>query len=143
MKTTQTFKSRSGKKRLFTPIAGAALISDAFADVCSLLDKWHGSVRLLERLGENNIRYFRFISMRWKSSRVDGRRTMEDRRTRARRKRRVHKPAIIRSETRVGSAFPVAIENQQLMSGEDGFGNDGAKPTRPRKLKYRDDHMKE
>src|SRR5207244_12408920 len=49
MKTTQTFKSRSGKKRLFTPIAGAALISDAFADVCSLLDKWHGSVRLLEQ----------------------------------------------------------------------------------------------
>jgi len=49
MKTTETLKSRSGKKRLFTPVAGAALISDAFADVCSLLDKWHGSVRLLER----------------------------------------------------------------------------------------------
>jgi hypothetical protein len=29
------------------------------------------------------------------------------------------------------------------MSDQDGFGNDGVKPARPGKSKYRDDHMKE
>ena len=52
------------------------------------------------RLGENNVRYFRWISIWWKCIRVDGLRTMADLRTRAGRMRRVHQPAIIRSETR-------------------------------------------
>ena len=42
----------------------------------------------------------------------------------------------------VGSAFPTAIENQQLMADQRGFRNDGTEPTRPRKSNYGDDHMK-
>ena len=67
-------------------------------------------------LGENNIRYFRFRSKSWRRSRVEGLRTMAERRKRARRMKRVHKPARITiGGAQVGSALSVAIEDEQLM----------------------------
>ena len=42
----------------------------------------------------------------------------------------------------IGSAFPAAIENQQLMSDQRGFSNDRTKPTGPRKSNEGDDYMK-
>src|SRR5262249_1516636 len=58
-----------------------------------------GPGRLL-RLAENSVWYFGLIIIRWKCNRVDGFRMTADLRTLAGRIRRVHKPAIIRSETR-------------------------------------------
>src|SRR5215471_8440201 len=50
--------------------------------------------------GENNMRYFRLRSTLWRCSRVEGFRTMEERRTRAGRMNSVHRPAMIRSAAR-------------------------------------------
>src|SRR5438874_13716698 len=52
------------------------------------------------RLGENNMQYFRLLSTLWRCSSVEGFRTMAERRTRAGRMKRVHKPAMIRSAAR-------------------------------------------
>jgi hypothetical protein len=41
-----------------------------------------------------------------------------------------------------GSAFPAAIENQQLMSDQRGFSNHGTEPTGSRKSNDGDNHMK-
>src|SRR5439155_17690637 len=41
----------------------------------------------------------------------------------------------------VGSSFPTAIQNQQLMSHQRRFSNDGPESTRPCKSQYGDDHM--
>ena len=58
------------------------------------------------RSGENNKRYFRFLSRLWRWSKVEGFRTMAERRTRAGRMKRVHKPARIRSAARrLGARF--------------------------------------
>src|SRR5437764_5612571 len=43
----------------------------------------------------------------------------------------------------VGSSFPTAIQNQQLMSHQRRFSNDGPESTRPCKSQYGDDHMNE
>src|SRR5438046_10380653 len=43
----------------------------------------------------------------------------------------------------VGSAFPTAIQNQQLMSHQRSFGNDGPESTRPCKSKCGDQHVNE
>src|SRR5205823_2725201 len=53
-----------------------------------------------QRWGENNMRYFRLLSTLWRCSRVEVFRTMAERRTRAGRMKRVHKPATIRSAAR-------------------------------------------
>src|SRR5438094_1708731 len=52
------------------------------------------------RSGENNMRYFQFLSTLCRCNRVEGFRTMAERRTHARRMKRVHKPAMIRSAAR-------------------------------------------
>jgi len=58
--------------------------------------------------------------------------------------RRVHKPTIIRSETRrFGSSLPTAIQDEDLMPSEHGFGDDGTKTTRSDKPDDRDDQMNE
>src|SRR5215467_14889197 len=68
------------------------------------------------RLGENNVRYFRFHSTLWRCSRVEGFRRMEERRTRAGRMNRAHRPAMIRFRgTQVGRTLAAAIEDEQLM----------------------------
>jgi hypothetical protein len=44
--------------------------------------------------------------------------------------RRVHKPAIRRSETaQVGNSLPTAIQDKDLMPGERRFRDDGTKAT--------------
>jgi hypothetical protein len=48
-------------------------------------------------LDENNMRYFRFASMRWKCSSVEGFKTIAQRTTRAGFMKTAHKPATIRS----------------------------------------------
>ena len=57
---------------------------------------------------------------------------------------RVHKPAIMRSETRrLGSSLPTAIQDEDLMPSEHRFGDDGTKATRFYKPDEGDDQMKE
>src|SRR5215831_12475545 len=56
--------------------------------------------RPTRRLAENNMPYFRWRSTLWGCSRVEGFRTMAERRTRAGRMNSVHKPAMIRSVAR-------------------------------------------
>jgi len=52
------------------------------------------------RLGESNMLYSRLLSTLSRFSRVEGFRTMAERRTRAGRMKRAHKPAMIRSPAR-------------------------------------------
>src|SRR6516164_5799086 len=85
------------------------------------------------RLGENNMRYFRLHSRLWRCSRVEGFRTMAERRTRAGRMNSVHKPATIRSVARrLGRTLAPAIEDEQLVTDQHGFGDNGTESTRPR-----------
>src|SRR5215475_14801699 len=42
---------------------------------------------------------------------------------------------------KVGSALPTAIQNQDLVSHQDGFGNKGTEPTGPSKPDDDDNHM--
>src|SRR4051794_14802915 len=42
----------------------------------------------------------------------------------------------------VGGAFPAAIENQQLVADQSGFGYDRTQSTRSRQSAYGDDYMK-
>src|SRR6266850_4772911 len=72
----------------------------------------------------------------------EGLKTIPERRTRVGRMRRVQTGDHPIRNSKIGSAFPAAIENQQLMSDQSGFSNDGTEPTRPRKSNYGDDHMK-
>src|SRR6516225_10340273 len=78
------------------------------------------------RLAENKMRYFRLLSTLWKCSRVEGFRTIAQRRTRAGRMKTAHNPAIIRSVARrLGTLAP-----QQLMPHQHGFGDNGTESTR-------------
>src|SRR5262245_54461702 len=52
------------------------------------------------RLDEKSRRYFCFVSILWKCSRVDGFKATADRKTRAGRISSMHKPTIMRSEAR-------------------------------------------
>ncbi|HTF61186.1 MAG TPA: hypothetical protein VK638_00595 [Edaphobacter sp.] len=92
------------------------------------------------RSGENNQRYFRFLSTLWRWSRVEGFRTMAERRTRAGRMKRVHKPTMIRG-TQVGRTLSTTIEDQQLMPEQCGFGDDGTESARPCQSGQGDDHQ--
>ena len=56
--------------------------------------------------------------------------------------RRVHKPAIMRSE-RVGNSLPTSIQDEELMSSERRFRDDGTKTTRSYKPDDGDDRMDE
>jgi hypothetical protein len=42
--------------------------------------------------------------------------------------RRVHKPAV--GNAQVGSSLPAAIQDEDLMPSQHGFGDDGTKATR-------------
>ena len=42
----------------------------------------------------------------------------------------------------IRSTLPAAIENQQLMSNQRGFGNNATQPTRLRESNYGNDYMK-
>src|SRR5262249_40995592 len=57
------------------------------------------------RLGENSRRYFCFVSILWKCSRVDGFKATADRKTRSGRISSVHKPTIISEARRLGARF--------------------------------------
>src|SRR5215475_14122237 len=66
-------------------------------------------------LGENNMPYFRLHSTLWRCSRVEGFRTMAERRTRAGRMNSVHKLAMIPIRgTQVGRTLAPAIGDEQL-----------------------------
>jgi len=90
------------------------------------------------------MRYFRLRSTLWRCSRVQGFKTMAERRTRAGRMNSLHKPAMIRSVARrSGARFAPAIEDQQLVSDQHGFGDNGTEPTRPCHSGQGDDQMNE
>jgi hypothetical protein len=86
------------------PQLGLRLFMSTIASMRSLFGPFRPG--LLLRLGENRRRYFRFFRAWWKFRRVEGFSTIADRRTRARRIRSAHKPAIIRSDARrLGARF--------------------------------------
>ena len=96
------------------------------------------------RWGENNVRYFRLHSTACRCSRVEGFRTMAERRVRARRMNRVHKPAMIRSAGRsLGARLRPRLRIQQLVPNQRGFGNNGAESVGPCQPDNGDDQMKE
>ena len=75
---------------------------------------------------------------------MEGFRTMAERRTRAGRMKRVHKPAMKRSAARrLGARFSTTIEDQQLMPEQCGFGDDGTESARPCESGQDDDEMNE
>src|SRR5215813_9403751 len=85
------------------------------------------------RLGENNRRYFRFLSKLWRRRKVEGFRTMAERRRRAGRRKRVHQATMIRSAGRqVGRTLTAALEDSQLMLLEADVGNHATEPSRAR-----------
>ena len=55
----------------------------------------------------------------------------------------MHKPAMIRSVARVGRPLAPAIEDDQLMPDQHGFGDNGTESTRPRQSGQGDDQMNE
>src|SRR5438270_10047387 len=87
---------------------------------------------LRPRSGENNMRYFRFLSTLWRCSRVEGFRTMAERSTRAGRMKKGTQtgddPICC---AQVGRTLSAAIEDQQLMPDQHGFGNNGTEPAGP------------
>ena len=57
---------------------------------------------------------------------------------------RVHKPAMTdRQYTQVGSSLPAAIQDEDLMASEHGFGDDGTKATRFCQSDHGNDQMNE
>jgi hypothetical protein len=57
---------------------------------------------------------------------------------------RVHKPAIMRSDTRrLGARFRLRFRIEDLMPSQHGFGDDSTKATRLCKPDDSDDQMKE
>jgi hypothetical protein len=55
----------------------------------------------------------------------------------------VHKPAMIRSVARRLCTLAPAMEDQQLMPDQQGFGDYGTESTRPRQSGQSDDQMNE
>jgi hypothetical protein len=56
----------------------------------------------------------------------------------------VHKPATIRSVARrLGRTLAPAIEDEQLVTDQHGFGDNGTESTRPRQSGQDDDQMNE
>ena len=74
---------------------------------------------------------------------MEGFKTMAERSTRAGRMNSVRKPAMILRGTQVGCTLAPAIEDQQLMSDQHGFGDNGTESTRPGKSGQGDDQMNE
>ena len=71
-------------------------------------------------------------------------RTMAERRTRAGRMKRVHKPAMIRSAARrLGARLRPRLRTEQLMPDQCGFGNNGTESARPCQSGHGDDQMNE
>ena len=68
---------------------------------------------------------------------------MAERRTRARRMNSVHKPAMIYRGAQLRRTFAAAIEDEQLMPDQHGFGNNGAESTGPCQSGHGDDQMNE
>src|SRR6516162_4920690 len=95
------------------------------------------------RLGENNIRYFRLLSTLWRCSRVEGFRTMAERSTRAGQEQRAQARDDPIRGTQVGRTLAPAIEDQQLMPDQHGFGDNGTESTRPCQSGQGDDQMNE
>jgi hypothetical protein len=54
---------------------------------------------------------------------------------------RVHKPAMMRGRLKVGSPLPSSIQNQNLMSHQDGLGNNGPEAPRLSKPDDGDDRV--
>src|SRR5215469_580356 len=84
------------------------------------------------RLGENKMRYFRLLSTLWKCSRVEGFRTIAERRTRAGRDDNLAHPGddpIGGAE--VGRTLAPAIEDQQLMPHQHGLSDNRTEAARP------------
>jgi hypothetical protein len=88
------------------------------------------------------MRYFRFFSKWWKYNRVEGFKTIADRKTRARRMKRVHKPMMIRSAgRRLGARLRPRLQDQQLMADQHGFGHHTPETARLCQPNQRDDRM--
>jgi hypothetical protein len=69
---------------------------------------------------------------------------MAERTTRAGRSNRVHKPAMIRSVARrLGRPLAPAIEDDQSMPHQHGFGDNGTESTRPRQSGQGDHQINE
>ena len=88
------------------------------------------------------MRYFRCFSRLWRDSKVEGFRTMAERRMRAWRMKRVNKTggdAI--GGAQVGCALAPAIEDQQLMPEEHRFGDNGTETPGACQAGHGDDHV--
>src|SRR6516225_754060 len=76
------------------------------------------------RLAENKMRYFRLLSTPWKCSRVEGFRTIAERRTRRRADENRAQPGDDPiCGVQVGRTFAPAVEDRQLMPHQHGLGD--------------------
>ena len=99
---------------LATPDAIASLHLTTTASITCFVDPLGPGRRT--RLGENISRYFCFVSILWNCSSADDFRTMADRKTRAGRINKVHKPATKRSAPRrFGARFRPTVQIRQRL----------------------------
>ena len=88
------------------------------------------------------MRYFRFFSRWWKYSRVEGFKTMAERKRRAgahEKSAQANDDPIRRAQ--VGGTFAAAIQDQQLMADQHGFGNHTPETARLCQPNQSDDRM--
>ena len=92
---------------------------------------------------ENSIRYFRFFNTLCSCSKVEGLKPMAERSMRVGRMNKVHKPAMMRSVARRLGARLRPTKDEQLVSDQHRFGNDGTDSSRPGQPRQGDDQMNE
>src|SRR5262245_16201905 len=78
---------------------------------------------------ENSIRYFRFFSTLCRCSKVEGLKAMGGRRERVRRKKKVQKPAKMRTRARKGGArLPAATKKKKWRANKTESANAETEP---------------